>query len=103
MVLISKATYGELLALREDAEPQASVFASGAGVGLKVRQISNIVKKAAKRAGLPDTVSPHWLRHASASHALDAGATLACVRDGLGHASVATTSRYLHARPRDGL
>jgi len=41
--------------------------------------------------------------YSRAPHALDAGATLACVRDGLGRASVATTARYLHARPRDGL
>ncbi len=41
--------------------------------------------------------SPHWLRHAHASHALDAGADLTTVRDNLRHASVATTSLYLHA------
>ncbi len=43
-----------------------------------------------------------WLRHSSASHALDRGAPLSLVQQGLGHASVATTSKYLHARPSDG-
>ena len=57
---------------------------------------------AAARAGLPEGVSPHWLRHSFASHTLDRGATLALVQQGLGHASVATTSKYLHARPSDG-
>lgn len=38
-------------------------------------------------------------RHAHASHALDRGATLAEVQWTLGHANVATTSGYLHARP----
>lgn len=42
------------------------------------------------------TVSPHWLRHTHASHALAAGVDLASVRDNLRHASIATTSGYLH-------
>jgi hypothetical protein len=46
-------------------------------------------------------VSPHWLRHAHASHALDHGAPIHLVRATLGHGSVATTSAYLHARPED--
>ncbi|KVV46718.1 integrase [Burkholderia ubonensis] len=40
--------------------------------------------------------SPHWLRHTHATHALDAGVDLVVVRDNLRHASVATTSTYLH-------
>jgi site-specific recombinase XerD len=55
-----------------------------------------------KRAGEQVTrslVSPHWLRHAHASHALARGADLALVRDTLGHASIETTGRYAHARP----
>jgi integrase/recombinase XerD len=44
-------------------------------------------------------VSPQFLRHSHGTHALDRGAGLATVRDTLGHASIATTSRYLHARP----
>ncbi|MDN7528267.1 tyrosine-type recombinase/integrase, partial [Burkholderia orbicola] len=41
--------------------------------------------------------SPHWLRHTHATHALDAGVELVVVRDNLRHASVATTSTYLHS------
>jgi site-specific recombinase XerD len=40
--------------------------------------------------------SPHWLRHTHASHALARGAELVTVRDNLRHASIATTSLYLH-------
>lgn len=40
--------------------------------------------------------SPHWLRHTHATHALDAGVDLRSVRDNLRHASIATTSAYLH-------
>lgn len=40
--------------------------------------------------------SPHWMRHSHASHALARGAELTTVRDNLRHASIATTSMYLH-------
>lgn len=41
--------------------------------------------------------SPHWMRHTHATHALGRGAELTVVRDNLRHASVSTTSIYLHA------
>ncbi|AET95177.1 integrase (plasmid) [Burkholderia sp. SFA1] len=41
--------------------------------------------------------SPHWMRHTHATHALGSGAELTAVRDNLRHASVSTTSIYLHS------
>jgi len=41
--------------------------------------------------------SPHWMRHTHATHALGRGAELTVVRDNLRHASISTTSIYLHA------
>lgn len=62
-----------------------------------------IVKRVAKRAGLvkeiSPKVSPHWLRHSHATHALDRGAPIQQVQATLGHASIETTARYLHIRP----
>lgn len=58
-----------------------------------------MLKAAALKAGVNPAISAHWLRHAHASHAFDRGATLAEVKDTLGHANVSTTSVYLHARP----
>jgi site-specific recombinase XerD len=40
--------------------------------------------------------SPHWMRHSHATRALENGADLTTVRDNLRHASIATTSVYLH-------
>lgn len=40
--------------------------------------------------------TPHWMRHTHATHALERGADLTTVRDNLRHASIATTSTYLH-------
>lgn len=44
-----------------------------------------------------EKASAHWLRHSGASHMLDAGVSLAEVRDNLGHASIATTNTYIHS------
>jgi site-specific recombinase XerD len=58
---------------------------------------------ALERAGDPHgadrfkRASTHWLRHTHATHALERGVPLDVVRQNLGHASVATTSVYLHA------
>jgi len=41
--------------------------------------------------------TPHWTRHTHATHLLEGGAELTTVRDNLRHASIATTSMYLHA------
>jgi integrase/recombinase XerD len=46
-------------------------------------------------------VSPHWLRHAHASHALDHGAPISLVQTTLGNGNLKTTSVYAHARPDD--
>jgi integrase/recombinase XerC len=45
-------------------------------------------------------VTPHTLRHTFASRYLEAGGTLAELRDILGHANIATTDRYSRANAR---
>jgi site-specific recombinase XerD len=100
-ILLKPKTWNLLLALRGDAGPADPVFRSRKGGHLDVSQIRRIVYAAAARAGLPQKVSPHWLRHAHASHALDRSAPLHLVQATLGHSSVSTTGRYLHARPTE--
>lgn len=100
-ILLPPAIWRELTALRGDATPAAPLFRSQRGGHLHPSQVLRIVKAAARRAGLSGTESPHWLRHAHASHALDRGAPIHLVQATLGHSSVATTGRYTHARPTD--
>lgn len=59
-----------------------------------------IIRKAAKAAKIGKRVTPHAFRHSLASNLLEGGATLAQVRDQLGHADIKTTSLYLHAKDR---
>lgn len=100
-ILLKLKTWNALLSLRGEAGPLDPIFRSQKGGHLDVSQIRRIVYAAAKRAGLPKKVSPHWLRHAHASHALDRSAPIHLVQATLGHASVSTTGRYLHARPTE--
>jgi len=110
-VLISAATWDELKSLR-DLDPSttlpadAPVFISrgggrvnNTGGALSDRQVRVIVRNAAIRAGIELDVSPHWLRHAHASHALDRGAPPHLVMRTLGHGSLEVTGRYTHVRP----
>jgi site-specific recombinase XerD len=82
-----------------DFESSDPVFVSREGGPISTRNVHEMVARASRRAGISGGVSPHWLRHSHASHALDNGATLAEVQATLGHANVSTTSGYLHARP----
>lgn len=100
--LNNPAIWSELQRFRGDAADHAPVFASRKKGGHLTRQRAwAIVRAAAERVAIASQVSPHWLRHAHASHAMDRGAPLHLVQRNLGHANPATTGRYLHARPTD--
>ncbi|MGK7873575.1 MAG: tyrosine-type recombinase/integrase [Xenococcaceae cyanobacterium] len=107
VVALTSGLWQELMLLRSDAGPDKPVFVSrNKGGHLSTTQVGRIVKAAALRTpGLDprvaEQVSPHWLRHAHASHALDRGAPIHLVQQTLGHASIATTGMYLHAKPSD--
>jgi integrase/recombinase XerD len=99
-VLLPEIVSRSLLSLRGDAGANDPVFASRKGGGrLTERAVHAMVKRAAKKAGINADVSPHWLRHAHGSHAIDRGASLPEVQATLGHGNISTTSGYLHARP----
>lgn len=70
---------------------------------LDASQIFRIVKKSAQNAGLSVQPSPHWLRHTSATHAIEAGAPIHVVQKSLGHESISTTGKYLDIRPKESV
>ena len=77
-----------------------AVFLNVRGGRLSRQGVWGIVRKAAKRAGLPaDSVSPHVLRHSAATHMVQGGADLRSVQEMLGHASISTTQVYTKVSP----
>jgi integrase/recombinase XerD len=72
------------------------VFYSNRLTPLKRENVHTMLKATAKQANLSNKVSCHWLRHSTASHALNNGASLNQVKELLGHGSINTTARYLH-------
>jgi len=102
VVLVPQKSWRSLLQLRGEAKADTPIFVSQRGGALDESQVFRIVKAAAQKAGIEGNVSPHWLRHAHASHSMDRGAPLHLVQANLGHSNPATTGKYLHARPGDG-
>jgi integrase/recombinase XerD len=104
VVLLPKTLYIEIVNSRGDAGNSEPIFRSRKATnGGRLHRVSvtHLVKEAAKRAGISEKTSAHWLRHCHASHALNRGAPIHLLSQTLGHASVATTSKYLHAKPND--
>lgn len=81
-----------------DAAQDGFVFATRTGRPIARNNAWKSLRRTAQRAGIDRDISPHWFRHAHASHALDSGAPVQSVKETLGHASLATTSIYAHAR-----
>lgn len=101
VILLPASVWQAIIGLRASASDDAPVFRSRKGGHLHISQLWRIVKAAAKRAGVEKAVSTHWWRHAHASHALDRGCPIHLLQATLGHSSVATTGKYLHARPAE--
>ena len=82
---------------RKDKDPALFITGrkkEGGSYRMSVKMAQTIVAEAAKRAGLAESVSPHWLRHA----AITSWATqmnVPAAQRLAGHRNVATTSRYL--------
>lgn len=100
-VLVPAGLRAELAVLRGDAAADAPMFPSRTGRALDESAALRVVRAAAGRAGITGQVTPHWLRHSHATHAIARGASLHLVQQTLGHASLATTGAYLHAMPSE--
>jgi len=77
-----------------DLAPDAPLFRGMRGGPLNPRLIARAMEGARLRLGLPDTATPHALRHSFATHLLSAGGDLRTIQELLGHASLSTTQIY---------
>jgi integrase/recombinase XerD len=82
------------LAIKAASDRAHPLFLSGKGSRLSRQAMWKIVKTYADRVQLADTVTPHSLRHACATHMLDGGADIRVVQETLGHARLTTTQVY---------
>jgi integrase/recombinase XerC len=73
---------------------EGPIFVGARGGPLKARIIQLTMERLRGALGLPDSATPHALRHSFATHLLNRGGDLRAIQELLGHASLSTTQIY---------
>lgn len=74
--------------------PSQPIFRGARGGALNAGIVQKLVRELRAQMGLPETATPHALRHSFATHLLQAGGDLRVIQELLGHASLSTTQVY---------
>ena len=98
LALVSERLAQELGDLVEGRGPWEPLFPSRSGEPWAPRSVQKFVARAGRKAGIRKRVTPHSLRHAFATHLLEAGTDLRVIQGLLGHSDIRTTTRYTHMR-----
>lgn len=79
-----------------DLDPDKALFRGVRGGALGARTVQAEVQRLRANLGLPESATPHALRHSFATHLLGNGGDLRTIQQLLGHADLSTTQRYTH-------
>ena len=91
---VREAVTGYLAACPFMLAKDGPLFVGSRGGPLNPRIVQRQMTALRGFLGLPDTATPHALRHSFATHLLGAGGDLRAIQELLGHASLSTTQRY---------
>lgn len=91
---VSAAIAAYLKACPFSPGPNAPLFLGARGGRLNPRIVQRAMEKLRSALGLPETATPHALRHSFATHLLANGGDLRSIQELLGHASLSTTQIY---------
>ena len=81
--------------------PDAPLFVGARGDRINPGVVQRTVRQIRYSLNLPDTITPHALRHSFATHLLQGGGDLRTVQELLGHSSLSATQRYTEITTQD--
>ena len=92
--VVAKAISAYIVACPYPLDDDGPLFVGARGKRLNPGIVQKTVRKVRDNFGLPETATPHALRHSFATHLLAGGGDLRTIQELLGHASLSTTQRY---------
>ena len=98
--LIAEALAAYLAACPDPPLPDEPLFKGARGARLQQGVVQRQMRRLRVGLGLPESATPHALRHSFATHLLGEGADLRAIQELLGHASLSTTQGYTEVDAR---